>query len=106
LQIRDRVLNSITTILMRNHDNIATAVNSSYKVMAFRLMSAEEQEVSRDDESEYQESESSESVTEARDIVIANPWDDDNYAFIDNLYLLVEKAILISESASEIGITF
>ena len=87
LQIRDRLLNSITTLLVRNHDNIAIAVNNSYKVLAFRLVSVEQE-----DNTEFQESESA--STEAsvpRVIAITNPRNDDNYAFVNNLFLLVEK---------------
>ena len=92
LQIHNQLLNSIT-LLLRNHDNIAIAINSSYKVLAFRVVSVE-QEVDSDDESEYQESKSSKSATEAPPpniIAITMPQEDDNYAFIDNLYLLLEK---------------
>lgn len=92
LEIHDRLLNSITTLLVRNHDNIATAVNNAYKVRALQMKVVQE-DIGTDDESEHQASESSKSATEAPPNIIAitTPQDDDNYAFVDDLYLLLEK---------------
>lgn len=83
LQIRDRLLNSITTLLMQNRDKIAITVDSSFKVTALQLVSVE-QEVNTDDESEYQESESSKSATKASVLGVTNPRNDsdDNWAFV------------------------
>ena len=76
---------------MRNYENVTISVNtSSYKVLAFRLVSVE-QEVA----DEYQESDSFESTTilpaKAPAPNITDPQDDDNNFFFDNLCLLVEK---------------
>ena len=93
LEVCDRLLNSITTLLVRNHDNIVTAVNIAYKVFALSMKVVQE-DIGTDNESEHQASESSKSATEAsvpRVIIVTNPRDDDNYAFGDNLYLLLEK---------------
>jgi len=90
LKIHDRLLNSITTLLVRNYNNIATAVNSSYKALESTLRKDDES----DDESDDLEPKTSKSATKAsvpRVIVVTNPRDDDNHAFDDNLYLLEEK---------------
>ena len=96
LHPRNWVLNALTTLLVRNYDVIAAAVNSAYKVLAIRLASVE-QDCDTDDESDYQDIESSESDTlpakalVPRVIATTNPRDNDDYPFVDNLCLLVEK---------------
>jgi hypothetical protein len=81
---------------VRNYDVIVAAVNSAYKVLAIRLASVK-QDCDTDDESDYQDIESSELDTLSakalapRVIAITNPQDDNDYPFIDNLCLLVEK---------------
>ena len=92
-----QLLNALTPLLVRNYENVTISVNlSSYKVLAFRLVSVE-QEVADDHESEYQESDSFKStILPAKAPValnittITDPQDDDNF-FFDNLCLLVEK---------------
>ncbi len=57
LHLHDWVLNAITTLLVLNYQNVASAANNSYKALAHQLVSVD-QEADSDDESEYQESES------------------------------------------------
>jgi hypothetical protein len=59
LQPRDWLLNAITTLLMRNYEVVATAVNGAYKSLALRIASFK-QDYDTDDESDQQESKSSE----------------------------------------------
>jgi len=95
---RDQLLD-IATLLVGNYDNVTIAVNSSYKVVAFRLASVDQEAdaVADDDESEYQETEPSESTIVSANapapnvIATTNPLHDDDYSFGNNLYLLVEK---------------
>jgi hypothetical protein len=61
LQPRDRLLNAITILLMRNYEVVATAVNGAYKSLALRIASFK-QDYDTDDESDQQESKSSKSA--------------------------------------------
>lgn len=61
VQPRERFVHALTTLLARSNEVIATAANSSGKVLAFRLASFE-QDYHTDDESDYQETESSDSA--------------------------------------------
>jgi hypothetical protein len=98
VQPRERFVHALTTLLARSNEVIATAANSSGKVLAFRLASFE-QDYHTDDESDYQETESSDSAAlqvQAKALApsvaaITNPQDDDYYSFGDDLCLLVEK---------------
>jgi hypothetical protein len=61
LQPHDRLLNAITTLLVRNYEVVATAGNGAYKSLALRIASFK-QDYDTDDESDQQESKSSESA--------------------------------------------
>jgi len=82
VQPRDRFLNALTTLLARNYEVIATAGNSSGKVLAFRLAAFEQ---------DYCTALQFPAKALARVVAITNPQDDDDYSFGDNLCLLVEK---------------
>jgi len=97
VQPRERFVHALTTLLARSNEVIATAANSSGKVLAFRLASFE-QDYHTDDESDYQETESSDSSAALQVLALApsvvaitNPQDDDYYSFGDDLCLLVQK---------------
>jgi len=114
LSPRNRLLNALTTLLVRNYEIVATAVNSSYyKVLAIRMMDSESveqlEDADTDDESEYQETaEPSKSATIPDSdtappgvIAITNPQDGDGY-----LQEQVGNLCLVEKGASHIGERF
>jgi len=100
----ERILNAVTSLLVRNYDVVATAVSESYyQVLALQQPDPEEGDAQADleagdhgSEVEFSESDTHESDSESElespaIVAITNPRDNDHYTSINDNYLLLDS---------------
>jgi len=100
--VRNRLLNAITALLVRNHEIVATTVDKSYHILALQQAQPDipEQEADPEQEANTDTEEITLAAARSNEIgkclptkifTIKNPRDDDNFTF--NNYLLRPKGV-------------